>query len=79
MNCAACEYFSPACIKDCLQIYFKDDPSIPKRFPVKIHKSEVSFIEVGSVFLSVTDTDGVQHNYNLDTITHFHIPNFEKK
>lgn len=79
MNCAACKYYSMTCIKDCLQIYFKNDPTYPERFPVKIHKSEVGCIEIGSVFLSVTDTDGVQHNYNLDTITHFHIPNFEKK
>ena len=78
MNCAACEHYSITCIKDCLQVHFKDN--VPEhKYPIHIHKSEVAYVEIGSRFLSITDIDGVQHNYNCDIISHFHIPNFKNK
>lgn len=82
MNCTKCKFYKPGdCVKNCLQIYFKYDPLDPNRFPVRIHKSEVAYIEgsLDSNFLSITDTDGIQHSYNIDTISHFHIPNFNNK
>lgn len=79
MNCRTCKFYKPGvCIKNCLQIYFKYDPSDPKRFPVTIHKSEVAYIEIGDKFLAVVDIEGTQHNYSLDTITHYHVPDFCK-
>ena len=80
MNCRTCKFFKQdQCIKDCLQIHFKYDPSETNRYPVKVHKSEIACVEITSRFLSVTDIDGTQHCYNFDTITHFHIPDLRKK
>lgn len=80
MNCTTCKFYKPeSCVKNCLQIFFKYDSSDPNRFPVKIHKSEVAYIEINDKFLSIVDVDGTQHNYNLDTINHYHVPDFTAK
>ena len=72
MNCIACNHRKENCIKDCFQIYFNDIEL--KRHPVRIHKSEVARVEIDTGFLTITDTDGIQHGYNCDNISSYHIP-----
>lgn len=75
MNCIACKYRKENCVKDCIQIYFKC--SELDHYPIKIHKSEVSRVEIDTGFLTITDTDGIQHGYNCDTIRAFRIPSIK--
>ena len=80
MSCSTCKFYKPEmCVSECLQIHFKNYPSLQNLPSVRIHKSEVAYVKIGSRFLLVVDTDGTQHSYNIDNITHFHIPDLNKK
>ena len=72
MNCIACKHKKENCIKDCIQIYFQH-PEL-NLHQIKIHKSEVTRVEIDSGFLTIIDIDGIQHGYNCDTIYSYHIP-----
>ena len=76
MNCTECKFRKENCIKDCLQIYFKSN--LQNLRPIKIHKLEVNRVEIDSGFLIITDTDGIQHGYNCDTISSFHVPGINR-